>query len=40
MAELYGLAPLRTTGTTRLRGFEADLDLGLVDGLSALQWAT
>jgi hypothetical protein len=38
--ELYGFAPLRTTGTTRVRGFEADVDLDLGDVLSALDWAT
>lgn len=38
--ELYGFAPLKTTGTTRLRGFEADVDLDLGDVLSALEWAT
>jgi hypothetical protein len=38
--ELYGFAPLRTTGTARLRGFEADVDLDLGDVLSALEWAT
>ncbi|MFN9546723.1 MAG: hypothetical protein ACK6AD_06595 [Cyanobacteriota bacterium] len=27
--ELYGFAPLRTTGTTTIRGFEAELDLSL-----------
>lgn len=38
--ELYGFAPLRTTGTTRIRGFEADSDLDLGDVLSALEWAS
>lgn len=27
--ELYGFAPLRTTGTTTVRGFEADVDTSL-----------
>jgi hypothetical protein len=27
--ELYGFAPLRTTGTTTIRGFEADVDTSL-----------
>jgi hypothetical protein len=38
--ELYGFAPLRVTGTTTIRGFEADTDLDLGDILSSLQWAT
>lgn len=38
--ELYGFAPLRVTGTTTIRGFEADTDLTLGDVLSSLQWAT
>ncbi|MCP9889406.1 hypothetical protein KBY96_15935 [Cyanobium sp. ATX 6A2] len=37
--ELYGFAPLKTTGTVRVRGFEADLDLDLGDVLSALEFA-
>ena len=38
--ELYGFAPLRATGTTTIRGFEADTDLNLGDILSSLKWAT
>jgi hypothetical protein len=38
--ELYGFAPLRTTGTTTIRGFEADTDLDLGQLLSSLKWAT
>ena len=42
--ELYGLAPLRTTGTTTVsngtRNFSADTDLNLGDVLSKLKWAT
>lgn len=38
--ELYGFAPLRTTGTTTIRGFETEVDLDLGDVLSALDWAT
>jgi hypothetical protein len=38
--ELYGFAPLRTTGTTTIRGFEADTDLDLGQILSSLKWAT
>jgi hypothetical protein len=38
--ELYGFAPLRATGTTTIRGFEADTDLNLGDILSTLKWAT
>jgi hypothetical protein len=38
--ELYGFAPLRVTGTTTIRGFEADTDLNLGDILSSLRWAT
>jgi hypothetical protein len=38
--ELYGFAPLKATGTTRIRGFEADVDLNLGDILDALEWAT
>jgi hypothetical protein len=38
--ELYGFAPLRTTGTTTIRGFDADTDLDLGDLLSSLKWAT
>ncbi|MFM7647036.1 MAG: hypothetical protein ACKO50_03030 [Cyanobium sp.] len=38
--ELYGFAPLRATGTTTIRGFEAETDLDLGDILSSLKWAT
>lgn len=38
--EIYGFAPLRTTGTTTIKGFETDVDLDLGDLLSALDWAT
>lgn len=38
--ELYGFAPLRTTGSTTVNGFEADTDLDLGDILSSLKWAT
>ena len=38
--ELYGFAPLRATGTTTIRGFEADTDLDLGDILSSLEWIT
>jgi len=38
--ELYGLAPLRTTGTTTINGFEADTDLDLGDILSSLKWVS
>jgi len=38
--ELYGFTPLKATGTTRVRGFEADVDLDLGDILDALEWAT
>jgi hypothetical protein len=38
--ELYGFAPLRVTGTTTIRGFEADTDLDLGDILSSLEWIT
>jgi hypothetical protein len=38
--ELYGFTPLRATGTTTIRGFEADTDLDLGDILSSLEWAT
>ena len=38
--ELYGFAPLRTTGTTTIRGFEADTDLDLGQILSSLKWVT
>ncbi|MCP9888171.1 hypothetical protein KBY96_09560 [Cyanobium sp. ATX 6A2] len=38
--ELYGFAPLKATGTTRIRGFEADVDQDLGDILDALEWAT
>ncbi len=34
--ELYGFAPLRTTGTTTVRGFTTDLDLDLDQVLRAL----
>ncbi|MFO7628968.1 MAG: hypothetical protein R6W06_05515 [Prochlorococcaceae cyanobacterium] len=36
--ELYGFAPLRTTGTTTVKGFSADTDLGLGEVLDILQW--
>ena len=42
--ELYGFAPVRTTGTTTVsngtRNFSADTDLNLGDVLSKLKWAT
>ena len=38
--ELYGFSPLRTTGTTTIRGFEADTDLDLGQILSSLKWVT
>jgi hypothetical protein len=42
--ELYGFAPLRTTGTTTVsngtRNFSADTDLNLGEVLSKLNWAT
>jgi len=38
--ELYGFAPLRVTGSTTIRGFEADTDFNLGDIFSSLQWAT
>ncbi|MBE9173763.1 hypothetical protein IQ216_12000 [Cyanobium sp. LEGE 06143] len=38
--EIYGFAPLRTTGTTTINGFESDVDLDLGDVLSALDWGT
>ena len=42
--ELYGFAPVRTTGTTTVsngrRNFSADTDLNLGDILSKLKWAT
>lgn len=34
--ELYGFAPLRTTGSTTVKGFETDLDLNLGQVLRAL----
>jgi hypothetical protein len=37
--ELYGFAPLRTTGTTTIRGLSADVDLDLGQVLDALQFA-
>lgn len=37
--ELYGLAPLRTTGTTTIRGLEAEVDQGLGDILNVLRFA-
>jgi hypothetical protein len=38
--ELYGFAPIRTTGTTTINGFSTDTDLSLGDALSKLKWAT
>ncbi|MEX0588427.1 MAG: hypothetical protein WD136_04145 [Cyanobium sp.] len=42
--ELYGFAPIRTTGTTtvpiRNTSFTTDTDLSLGDALSKLKWAT
>lgn len=42
--ELYGFAPISTTGTTTVsngtRNFSADTDLNLGDVLSKLKWAT
>lgn len=38
--ELVGFGPLRTTGTTTVRGFTADLDLSLGETLPLLEWAT
>ncbi len=38
--ELYGFAPIRTTGTTTINGFTTDTDLSLGDALSKLKWAT
>ncbi|MEY4759498.1 MAG: hypothetical protein RLZZ268_996 [Cyanobacteriota bacterium] len=38
--ELYGFAPIRTTGTTTINGFSTDTDLSLGDVLSKLKWAT
>ncbi|MEB3264855.1 MAG: hypothetical protein VKJ66_10830 [Synechococcus sp.] len=38
--ELYGFGPLRTTGTTTIRGFSSDVDLDLGQALDALEWAT
>ncbi|MEB3182866.1 MAG: hypothetical protein VKN15_00575 [Cyanobacteriota bacterium] len=38
--ELYGFAPLRTTGSTTVRGFTADIDLDLGEVLEKLQWAS
>jgi hypothetical protein len=38
--ELYGFVPLRTTGSTTVRGFTADIDLGLGEVLESLQWAS
>lgn len=38
--ELYGFAPLRTTGTTTVKGFSTDVDLSLGEVLPKLQWAT
>ena len=37
--ELYGLAPLRTTGFTTIRGQRADVDLGLGQILDALRFS-
>lgn len=37
--ELYGFAPLRTTGTTTIRDREAEVDLGLGQVLDALRFA-
>jgi hypothetical protein len=37
--ELYGFTPLRSSGTTTVRGFEADFDLDLGDILSDLDGA-
>ncbi|MEO1002484.1 MAG: hypothetical protein AAFX65_05155 [Cyanobacteria bacterium J06638_7] len=37
--ELYGFTPLRSSGTTTVRGFDADFDLDLGDILSALDGA-
>lgn len=38
--ELYGFAPIRTTGSTTVNGFTTDTDLSLGDALSKLKWAT
>ncbi|MBD2424257.1 hypothetical protein [Cyanobium sp. FACHB-13342] len=38
--ELYGFAPIRSTGTTTIKGFSTDTDLSLGDALSKLKWAT
>lgn len=38
--ELYGFAPLRTTGSTTVKGFTADIDLDLGEVLEKLQWAS
>ena len=38
--ELYGFAPIRSTGTTTINGFSTDTDLSLGDVLSKLKWAT
>lgn len=38
--ELYGFAPIRTTGTTTINGFSTKTDLSLGDALSKLKWAT
>ena len=38
--ELYGFAPIRTTGSTTINGFSTDTDLSLGDALSKLKWAT
>ncbi len=38
--ELYGFAPIRTTGSTTINGFTTDTDLSLGDVLSKLKWAT
>jgi hypothetical protein len=35
--ELYGFAPLRTTGTTTIRGFEADVDTSLGELIPLIQ---
>jgi len=37
--ELYGFAPLRTTGSTTIRGQQADVDLGLGQILDALRFS-
>jgi hypothetical protein len=38
--ELYGFAPLRTTGGVTVRGFNSEVDADLGDVLSALDWFT